>query len=58
MLVQGEPLLFFGEIASELSEPLRMKMPTAEGLFVDIPVEFSSTRNGEGGKRGDDAVAG
>ncbi len=47
LLVQDEPLLFFGEIAPELSEPLRMKMPTAEGLFVDIiPFQGSSTTNG------------
>ncbi len=52
MLVEGEPLLLFSEIAPELSEPLRIKTLTDEDLFVDIPVGFSNDRNG-GGKRED-----
>ncbi len=55
ILVEGEPLLLFGEIAPELSEPLRMKTLTDEDLFVDIPVGFSNDRNG-GGKREDNNV--
>ncbi len=53
MLVEGEPLLLFGEIPPELSEPLRIKTLKDEDLFVaDVPVGFRNDWNG-GGKRED-----